>query len=128
MIGDERRCALPDDAAAAADAPLEDRWILSRVEGLARSVDEQMRKFELGEAARQVYEFVWGEFADWYIEIAKVRVRAGDRRATRPSPLPVLAYVLERCLRLLHPVHAVRHGGDLADARAEDRRRRRARR
>ena len=85
-----------------ADAPLEDRWILSRVEGLARSVDEQMRKFELGEAARQVYEFVWSEFADWYIEIAKVRVRG--ETATAPSPLPVLAYVLERCLRLLHPV------------------------
>ncbi len=80
---------------------MEDRWILSRVEGLARSVDEQMRKFELGEATRQVYEFVWSEFADWYIEIAKVRVR-GDVQAG-PSPLPVLAYVLERCLRLLHP-------------------------
>jgi valyl-tRNA synthetase len=48
-----------------------------------------------------VYDFVWGEFADWYIEIAKVRAR--DERSTQPSPLPVLAYVLERCLRLLHP-------------------------
>ncbi len=91
-------------------APLEDRWIMSRVEGLARSVDEQMKKFEMGEAARQVYEFVWGEFADWYIEIAKVRVRgtsaegARDAAAAGPSPLPVLAYVLDRCLRLLHPV------------------------
>jgi valyl-tRNA synthetase len=89
--------------------PLEDRWILSRVEGLARSVDEQMRKFELGEAARQVYEFVWSEFADWYIEIAKVRVRGTTAEGTREavaagdSPLPVLAYVLERSLRLLHP-------------------------
>ena len=89
--------------------PVEDRWILSRVEGLARSVDEQMRKFELGEAARQVYEFVWSEFADWYIEIAKVRVRGTNAEGTREavaaedSPLPVLAYVLERSLRLLHP-------------------------
>ncbi len=100
MIG-ESTVRLPA-ALAPEDSPLEDRWILSRVEGLARSVDEQMRKFELGEAARQVYEFVWGEFADWYIEIAKVRVRGDDQSG--PSPLPVLAYVLERCLRLLHPV------------------------
>jgi valyl-tRNA synthetase len=100
MIG-EARVRMPD-AQPAADAPLEDRWIISRVEELARSVDAQLTKFELGEAARQVYEFVWGEFADWYIEIAKVRAR-GERVAAEPSPLPVLAYVLERCLRLLHP-------------------------
>jgi valyl-tRNA synthetase len=81
------------------DAPLEDRWIVSRAEGLARSVDEQMTKLELGEAGRLVYDFLWSEFADWYIEIAKVRLRSGDG----PSPLPVLAYVLDRCLRLLHP-------------------------
>ncbi len=99
MIGDTN-VALPD-APPAADAPLEDRWIVSRVEELARSVDAQLAKFELGEAARQVYDFVWGEFADWYIEIAKVRVRAED--SAEPSPLPVLAYVLDRCLRLLHP-------------------------
>jgi len=99
MIG-EGTVRLPE-ALPPAGAPLEDRWILSRVEGLARSVDEQMRKFELGEAARQAYEFVWSEFADWYIEIAKVRVRAAG--GTAPSPLPVLAYVLDRCLRLLHP-------------------------
>ncbi|MDP9236557.1 MAG: valine--tRNA ligase [Chloroflexota bacterium] len=108
MIGDGM-VRLPDGMPEP-DAPLEDRWIISRVEGLARSVDEQMRKFELGEAARQVYEFVWGEFADWYIEIAKVRVRgaigAGPREAVAvgDSALPVLAYVLDRCLRLLHPV------------------------
>jgi valyl-tRNA synthetase len=85
----------------ASDAPVEDRWIVSRVEELARSVDAQLKKFELGEAARQAYEFVWSEFADWYIEIAKVRLRGEN---TAESPLPVLAYVLERCLRLLHPV------------------------
>ena len=99
LIGDEN-VALADPAAAAA-LPLEDRWIISRVESLARSVDDQLRKFEMGEAARQVYEFVWSEFADWYIEIAKVRAR--DEQSSAPSPLPVLAYVLERSLRLLHP-------------------------
>jgi valyl-tRNA synthetase len=109
MIGDgsvplldiRRQTAHSRGDADGAVLPLEDRWILSRVESLAWSVDEQMRKFELGEAARQVYEFVWSEFADWYIEIAKIRVR--DEKAAGPSPLPVLAYVLERSLRLLHP-------------------------
>jgi valyl-tRNA synthetase len=122
MIGDSNVAPI-DLGGPIASRPLEDRWILSRVEGLSRSVDELMRKFELGEAARQVYEFVWSEFADWYIEIAKVRVRgtsgdgavrgSGGAEAPRvltdaagagPSPLPVLAYVLERSLRLLHPV------------------------
>ncbi len=100
LIGDGTVPALRE--LPGADAPLEDRWIVSRVEGLARSVDEQMKKFELGEAARQIYDFVWGEVADWYIEIAKVRAR--DESSNAPSPLPVLAYVLERSLRLLHPV------------------------
>ena len=116
MIGDTKVAPFDIDALVSANRqlpttslPVEDRWILSRVEGLARSVDEQMRKFELGEAARQVYEFVWSEFADWYIEIAKVRVRGATAEGTREavaaedSPLPVLAYVLERSLRLLHP-------------------------
>ncbi len=105
MIDDERTRTGADprvrllDAMPAPDAPVEDRWIASRVEALARGVDEQLRKFEMGEAARQVYDFVWGEFADWYIEIAKVRARPDGQ----PSPVPVLVYVLERCLRLLHP-------------------------
>ena len=112
MIGDAKVTPIDPSSlqSPTSNLPVEDRWILSRVEGLARSVDVQMRKFELGEAARQVYEFVWSEFADWYIEIAKVRVRGTsgdapqDENATGPSPLPVLAYVLERSLRLLHPV------------------------
>jgi valyl-tRNA synthetase len=111
MIGDGRVDIAPLAAAldggqqttgntGALDAlPVEDRWILSRVETLARDVDALMQRFEMGEAARQVYDFVWGEFADWYIEIAKVRARSSDAA----SPLPVLAYVLDRSLRLLHP-------------------------
>jgi valyl-tRNA synthetase len=52
----------------------------------------------MGEAQRVIYEFLWGEFCDWYIEMAKVRLRAGDA-----TPLRVLSHVLERTLRLLHP-------------------------
>ena len=77
---------------------VEDCWILSRCERVVGSADELLRKFELGEAMRQVRDFFWDEFADWYIELAKVRVRAGDR-----TPLPVLVHVLDRVLRLLHP-------------------------
>ncbi len=83
------------------DLSIEDRWILSRIEELSRSADVLMQKFDLGEAARQAYDFAYNEFADWYIEIAKVRAR--DENASSPSPLPVLAYVLDRTLRLLHP-------------------------
>ena len=78
--------------------PLEDRWILSRLERVAATADELLRKFELGEAVRQMRDFFWEEFADWYIEAAKVRVREGDR-----TPLAVLVHVLDRSLRLLHP-------------------------
>ena len=81
-----------------AGAALEDRWILSRAERLVATTDELMRKFELGEATRQIRDFFWDEFADWYIELAKVRLRDGDR-----TPVPVLTHVLDRTLRLLHP-------------------------
>lgn len=78
--------------------PLEDRWILSRTERVVASAGELLEKFELGEAVRQLRDFFWEEFADWYIEAAKVRVREGDR-----TPLAVLVHVLDRTLRLLHP-------------------------
>ena len=96
--GDDLSPPAASPPADAADAPLEDRWILSRAERLVATTDELMRKFELGEAVRQMRDFFWDEFADWYIELAKVRLRAGDR-----TPVPVLLHVLDRALRLLHP-------------------------
>ena len=79
-------------------APLEDRWILSRLEAVVANVDELLTQFQLGEAGRQIQDFLWNEFFDWYVEASKVRLRAGDA-----SPLPVLAQVLDCGLRLLHP-------------------------
>jgi valyl-tRNA synthetase len=76
----------------------EDRWILSRTQAVAMDANRLLGDFQLGEAARRLYDFLWHEYADWYIEMAKVRLRRGDR-----SPLPVLATVLETMLRLLHP-------------------------
>ena len=78
--------------------PIEDRWILSRLNRLVSSVDELMSNFQFGEAERQIHDFFWGEFCDWYIEMAKIRLSQSDF-----SPLPVLAFVLETTLCLLHP-------------------------
>ena len=103
--------------------PLEDRWILSRLQAVTDSVDELLRQFQLGEAGRQIQDFLWGEFFDWYVEASKVRLRSGDM-----SPLPVLTTVLDGGLRLLHPwmpfvTEAIwqqlrPHLGDSADATA----------
>ena len=79
-------------------ATLEDRWILSRLERLVTDVDDLLKQFQLGEAGRQINDFLWSEFFDWYVEASKVRLRAGDA-----TPLPVLAHVLDQGLRLLHP-------------------------
>jgi valyl-tRNA synthetase len=63
------------------------------------NVDRLMEAFELGEAGRQIQDFIWDEYCDWYIEMAKIRLRSGEE----PSPLPVLVHVLDTALRLLHP-------------------------
>ncbi len=99
-IGDEK-VRLPDDHLTVEerrDWPLEDRWIVSRFLTTAREVNTLIGGFQLNEAARLLYEFFWSDYCDWYLEMAKVRLKAGD-----PSPLSVLAYVLQSSLRLLHP-------------------------
>ncbi len=94
-----------DDAPAvagwAAPTPenLADRWILSRLNRLVTRVKRMMEDFQLGEAEQTIYDFLWDEYCDWFIEASKVRLRGG----AGPSPLPVLAHVLEKTLRLLHP-------------------------
>jgi len=92
-----RKVARPSLEAREAMA-LEDRWIMSRLNAVVASVDQLMGDFLLGEAGRQAHDFLWGEYCDWYLEMAKVRLVAGD-----DSPLPVLAHVLDQALRLLHP-------------------------
>ncbi len=77
----------------------EDRWIISRFDRVAADVNRSLESFELGDAQQRLYEFIWNDYCDWYIEMAKVRMRSG----AEPSPLPTLAHVLERTLRLLHP-------------------------
>lgn len=77
---------------------LEDRWILSRLNSTVAAVTRLLNDFQLGEAQRQIHDFLWGEYCDWYIELAKIRLQASDT-----STLPVLVHVLEQSLRLLHP-------------------------
>ena len=77
----------------------QDRWILSRLHRTTQEVNDALAGFELGEAQQKLYDFIWDDYCDWYIEMAKVRLRSG----LGPSPLPVLVHVLERTLRLLHP-------------------------
>ena len=77
----------------------QDRWIVSRLDRVTREVNDSLRNFELGEAQQKLYDFIWDDYCDWYIEMAKIRLRSD----AGPSPLPILAHVLERTLRLLHP-------------------------
>lgn len=81
--------------------PTEDRWILSRLNRTISGVTRLLGDFQFAEAQRQIYEFLWSEFCDWYIELAKIRFRSVDEGTL--SPIPVLVYVLETSLRLLHP-------------------------
>ena len=79
-----------------------DRWILSKVNLLAREVTENMDRFELGIAVQKVYDFIWEEFCDWYIEMVKPRLNS-DTDTTKAAALWTLRTVLINALKLLHP-------------------------
>ena len=85
------------------DYTLADRWILSRYAQTAKGVTESLDRFELGEAGRMIYEFIWSEFCDWYIELTKARLYDKENPRAKNTALYVLSYVLEHTLRLLHP-------------------------
>jgi len=88
---------------AAEDYTMADKWILSRFAKTAQGVTENLEKYELGEAGRLIYEFIWSEFCDWYIELSKARLYDKENVKPRQTAQYVLGYVLERTLRLLHP-------------------------
>jgi valyl-tRNA synthetase len=84
------------------NAPLADRWIISRLDELIGDVTRLIDNYEMGEAGRLLYDFLWGDFCDWYIETSKLRLNSSDA-ATKQAVQQTLVGTLEYALRLLHP-------------------------
>ena len=81
---------------------IEDKWIVSKANSLAKEVTENLDKYELGIAVQKLYDFIWDVFCDWYIEIAKIRLQ-GDDESAKEDAKAVLVFVLTYILKLLHP-------------------------
>ena len=99
VIGALDMCPLAPQAAP--QWTLADSWIRARLQNLLREVERLFEAYQFGEAGRQIYDFFWSEFADWYIEIAKLQLAEGGDRAFYTAA--TLVHVLDTCLRLLHP-------------------------
>ncbi len=96
--------SLEDVPSAPAHEPnwtLADSWIWARLQALVRDVERLFSNYQYGEAGRQIYDFFWGEFADWYVEIAKLQLNEGGDRAFWTAY--TLVRILDMSLRLLHP-------------------------
>ena len=98
----------------------EDKWILNALNRLSKEVNDNLEKFELGIAAQKLHDFLWDQFCDWYIEIAKIRLNGEDETAAQQAR-QVLVWVMSRTLALLHPFmpyiteeiwQALPHAGD----------------
>ena len=90
------RCELPDRL------ELEDKWILSKLNAAIPAITENMDRYELGVAAQKIYDFIWDDYCDWYIELTKSRLQGEDAGAKERAQ-QVLCYVLTQTLKLLHP-------------------------
>ena len=88
---------------AAADLQPVDKWILSKLNTLVKDVTDNMDHFELGIAVQKVYDFIWDEFCDWYIEMVKPRLYSTDDAVSQNAALWTLKTVLIDALKLLHP-------------------------
>ena len=80
-----------------------DKWILSKLNTLIKDVTDNMESFELGIAVQKVYDFIWDEFCDWYIEMVKPRLYNSDNKESKKAALWTLKNVLIDALKLLHP-------------------------
>ncbi len=96
-----------------------DRWILSAANTLAKDVTDNMDKFELGIAVQKVYDFIWDEFCDWYVEMAKFRIYHKEEAPEAANcALWVLKTVLAQAIEAASSVYAVYDRGDLRGARS----------
>ena len=94
--GREIGCTLPEKLFTS------DKWILNRFNNVTAAVTENLEKFELGMAVSKLYDFIWDDFCDWYIELAKIRMNGADEQSA-DSARRVLVWVMSNTLRLLHP-------------------------
>ena len=96
---------LPDDFEVTGNLPehleLEDKWLVSKLNKLAKEVNDNLEKFELGVAVSKLYDFIWDVYCDWYIELTKPRINAGGK--TAESAQMILVWAIIRILKLLHP-------------------------
>ena len=96
---------LPEDFTACDKLPetlaLEDKWLVSKINTLAKEVCDNLDKFELGVAVSKLYDFIWDIYCDWYIELTKPRILAGGE--TCANAQAVLVWAMQRILKLLHP-------------------------
>ena len=100
MNMEDKEIAIPDES----ELSVVDKWVLSKVNTLAKDVTDNMDKFELGIALQKVYDFIWDEFCDWYIELAKYRIwHAEENPKAANAALWTLKTVLANGLKLLHP-------------------------
>jgi len=93
---------LTDENTAKTNYKTEDKWIISRANKAAKEVTDCLDKFDLGMAAQRVYDFIWNEYCDWYIEIVKPRLY-GEDKTDKDTAIYVLLKVLRDMLKLLHP-------------------------
>src|SRR5699024_9753846 len=91
-----------DDIDLTGDLSLADKWILTRLNETIEHVTRNTDKYEFGEAGRNLYNFIWDDFCDWYIEMAKIPLY-GDDEVKKQTTRSVLAHVLDQILRMLHP-------------------------
>jgi valyl-tRNA synthetase len=95
---------VPDESLLTEKATLADRWVVSRLNSVIRDVSRALENYEFNEAASALYQFIWHEYCDWYVELSKPALNQKEDPALRRSTQTTLTRVLETALRLLHPM------------------------